>query len=76
MGLLNDDDDDTDLSHYNETSAESDYELSDDQQSPGDCEISDSEEEDSSHGSQAISTTACLSVADVFTCSEDSNSDV
>ena len=78
MGLLNDDDDDTDLSHYNEMSAESDYdyELSDDQQSPGDCEISDSEEEDSSHGSQAISTTACLSVADAFTCSEDSNSDV
>ena len=74
LGLLNDDDD-TDLSHYSEMSAESDYELSDDQQSPGDCEISDSEE-DTSHGSQAISTTACLSVADVFTCSEDSKSDI
>ena len=75
MGLLNDDvDDDTDLSCYSETSGESDYELSDDQQSPGDCEISDSEE-DTSHGNQAIYSTACLSVADVFTCSEDRNSD-
>ena len=73
--LLNDDDNDTDLSNYSEMSTESNYELSDDQKSPGDSEISDSEE-DTSHGSQAISTTACLSVADVFTCSEDSNSDV
>ena len=48
--------------------------VSDDQQSPGDGEISDSEE-DTSHGNQAIYTTPCLSVADVFTCSEDSNSD-
>ena len=75
MGLLNNDvDDDSDFSHYSEMSAESDYELSDDQQSPGDCEISDSEVE-TSHGNQAMYTTACLSVADVFTCSKDYNND-
>ena len=75
MELLNNDvDDDTDLSNYSEISAESDYELSNDQQSPGNCEISDAEG-DASHGNQAIYSTACLSVADFFTCSEDSNSD-
>ena len=72
LGLLNDDD--TNLSYYSEMSAVSDYELNDDQQSPGDGEISDSEE-DISHGNQAIYTTPYLSAADVFTCSEDSNSD-
>ena len=61
LGLLNDDiDGDTDFLAI--------------VQSPGDCEISDSEE-DTSHGNQAIYSTACLSVADVFTCSEDNNSD-
>ena len=44
---------------------QSDYELSDDQQSIGDCEISDSEG-NTSHGDQPIRTKACLSVADVL----------
>ena len=63
----------TNLSFHSEISAEPDYELSDDQLSLGDGEISDSEE-DTSHGNQTMHT-PCLSVADVFTCSEDSNSD-
>ena len=65
LGLL----DDTD---YGEMSANSDYELSDDQQSQRECSsnlISDLEEE-SSHEDQLV---LCLSVADVFTCTEDSN---
>ena len=54
-------------------SANSDYELSDDQQSQGECNsnlISDSEE-DSSHEDQLVHTEQ--SVVDVFTCTEDSN---
>ena len=71
LGLL----DDTELTDYGEMSANSDYELSDDQQSQGECSsnlISDLEE-DSSHEDQLVHTKLCLSVADVFTCTEDSN---
>ena len=71
LGLL----DDSELSEYGEMSADSDYELSDDQQSQGEYNsnfISDSEE-DSSHENQLVRTKQCLSVADVFT--EDSESD-
>ena len=73
LGLL---DDDTVLPDYGKMSADSDYELSD-QQSQGECDsnlISDSEG-DSSHEEQPVRTKACLSVADVFTCTEDSDSD-
>ena len=72
LGLL----DDTELSDYVEMSANSDNELSDDnQQSQGKYNsnlISDSEE-DSSHEDRLICTKQCLSVADDFT--EDSESD-
>ena len=64
LGLL----DDTKLSDYGEMSADSDYELIDDQQSQGECNsnlISDSEE-DSSHEDQLVHTKPCLSVADVL----------
>ena len=65
LGLL----DDIELTDYGEMSADSNYELSDDQQSQGGCNsnlISDSEE-DSSHEDQLVHTKLCLSVADVFT---------
>ena len=74
LGLL---DDDTELPDYGEMSADSDYELSDDQQSQREYDsnlITDSEG-DSSHEDQPVCTKACLSVADVFTCNEDSDSD-
>ena len=61
LGLL----DDTELSEYGEMSADSDYELSDDQQSQGEYNsnfISDSEE-DSSHENQLVHTKQCLSVS-------------
>ena len=67
--MLNEDiGDDTDLSNYSEMSAESDCKLSDDKQSLGDCQISDSEG-DTSHGNQAMRIKARLSMADFFTCS-------
>ena len=75
MGLLNDDfDDDTNLSYYSEISAESDYKLSDDQQSPEDNKISDSEE-DTSHGKSSYLHYKMFVSGRCFTCSEDSNND-
>ena len=72
LGLL----DDTELSDYVEMSADSDYELSDDDQQSqvkyNSNLISDSEE-DSSHEDRLVCTKQCLLVADVFT--EDSESD-
>ena len=58
-----------------EMSANSDYELSDDQQSEGECSsnLISNLEKDSSYEDQLVHTKLCLSVADVFTCTEDSN---
>lgn len=71
-------DDDTEPTDYGEMSADSDYELSDfdDQQSQGECDSdSGGESGDPSHKHQAVCTKECLSVADVFTCTESSDSD-
>ena len=74
LGLL---DDDTELPDYSEMSVDSEYELSDDQQSQGECDsnLSSDSEGDSSHKDQPVCTKECLSVADVFTCTKDSDSD-
>ena len=82
-------DDDTELPDYGEMSADSDYELSDfdyelsdfdNQQSEGERDsnlISDSGGDPChpSHKVQPVFTKECLSVADVFTFTEDSDSD-
>ena len=86
LGLL---DDDTELPDYGEMSADSDYELSDfdyelsdfdNQQSEGERDsnlISDSGGDPChpSHKDQPVCNKECLSVADVFTSTEDSDSD-
>ena len=65
LGLL----DDADLSNYGKISADSDYELSDGQQSQGEynSNLISGSEKDSSHADQFVHTKQCLSVADVFT---------
>ena len=67
LGLL---DYDTELVNYGEMSTESDYDLSDDQQSQGEC--TDSKVE-LSHEDQTVYTKVPLSVENIFMYTEDSD---
>ena len=71
LGLL----DDTELPDYSEMSGDSDYQLSDDEQSQEECDsdlISDSE---GGLSHDPVCTEVCLSVGDVFMSTEENDSD-